>query len=455
MTAGMTEEIANFIIRTEYSEIPEEAVTIAKNSIMDGLGVALAGTHEPAGIIISEYSKDMGESGDAIVIGRRSRTSPLLAALVNGTLMHALAFDDVATSWIGHPTAVILPATLALAETYRASGKELLEAYLLGCEVAAKVGQIGASKQDEFSWHNTSTIGTLGAAAACAKILKATVQETRMILGIAASEASGLRGNFGSMTKPLHAGLAAKNGVMASLLAKRGFSANESIMESPSGFASTFLGEKETSLRQFGLMLGEPFDILSPGRTIKPYPCCRDTHSCIDAALYLVKKHNIIANDVSRVEYQAGEVAGAVLHSPPNTGLQAKLNMEYCISIAILFSEVRLAHFTNEMVLEPKVQSLMEKISHHQGEDIEPMSGKIMIKLKNGIEYSHTVQRPRGAPENPMSEEELFMKYKDCASRVISPKGVEESLKLLSNLEGLSDLTQLTKIYNCENKSKA
>jgi 2-methylcitrate dehydratase PrpD len=454
MKGGVTEEIANFIIKTEYSSIPKEAIFIAKNAIIDGLGVALAGTHESAGITITEFAKDMGETGNAMVIGQGFRTSPLLAALVNGTLMHALAFDDVATSWIGHPTAVILPAALAIGETYKASGKELLEAYLLGCEVAAKIGQIAAPRQYELNWHNTSTIGTVGAAAACAKILKSNVHETRMILGIAASEASGLRGNFGSMTKPLHAGLAARNGVMASMLAKRGFSANESIMESHSGFASAFLGEHDSHLSQFDLSLGEPFDIISPGRTIKPYSCCRDTHSCIDAVIYLIKEHDISADDVACIEYQAGEVAGVALHSAPETGLQAKLSMQYCIAIALLFGEVRFAHFTDQMVLEPKVQSLMKKITCRQGEEIEPMSARVMIKLKDGKKYSHTVRRPKGDPENPLSQTELIMKYKDCASRVLLAEDIEESLELLSNLEDLNDLSELTKILARLNKLK-
>jgi 2-methylcitrate dehydratase PrpD len=280
------------------------------------------------------------------------------------------------------------------------------------------------------------------------------MHETRVILGIAASEASGLRGNFGSMTKPLHAGLAARNGVMASMLAKRGFSANESIMEDHSGFASAH-GEHGSHLDGFDRSLGGPFDIISPGRTIKPYACCRDTHSCIDAAIYLIERYAISAEDVACIKYQVGEVAGVALHSPPETGLQAKLSVQYCIAIALLFGEVRLKHFADELVLEPKVQSLMKKICRQQGEEIEPMSGRIMIKLKNGVEYSHTVRRPKGDPENPLSQKELVMKYKDCASRVISPEAVEESLKLLSNLESLNDLTQLTKMLICENESKA
>jgi 2-methylcitrate dehydratase PrpD len=454
MTGGVTEKIANFIVNTQYNSIPKEAIFVAKNAITDGLGVALAGTHESAGITITEFAKDMGETGKAMVIGQRFRTSPLLAALVNGTLMHALAFDDVATSWIGHPTAVILPAALAIGETSKASGKELLEAYLLGCEVAAKIGQIAAPRQYELNWHNTSTIGTVGAAAACAKILKSNEQETRMILGIAASEACGLRGNFGSMTKPLHAGLAARNGVMASMLAKRGFSANESIIESPAGFAGTFLGEKKFHLSQFDLGLGKPFDIISPGRTIKPYPCCRDIHSCIDAVIHLIKEYDISADNVAHIEYQAGEVAGVVLHSAPETGLQAKLSIEYCIAIGLLFGEVRLGHFTDEMILEPRVQSVMEKISSPGGEEIEPMSARVVIKLKDGKEYSHTIRKPKGDPENPISQQDLILKYKDCASRVLPDRVTEQSLRLLLNLESLKDLTDLTKIFICRRKFK-
>lgn len=450
MIGGITEQIADFIVKSEYSSIPKEAILIAKNSIIDGIGVALAGTQEPSGILISEYARDMGEMGGAVVIGRRFKTSPLLAALANGTLMHALAFDDVATSWLGHPTAVVLPAALAIGKMAKSSGRELLEAYLLGCEVAAKIGQVAAPRQHELSWHNTSTIGTIGSAAACAKILKSDVHETRMVLGIAASEASGLRGNFGSMTKPLHAGLAARNGVMAATLVKKGFWANESIIENPSGFAGAFLGEHEPYLSESDLGLGKPFDLISPGRTIKPYPCCRDTHGCIDASIGLVKESSISAEEISRVEYHSGEVAGVALHAPPTTGLQAKLSMQYCISVALLFGQIRLVHFSDEMILEPRIQSLMKKIDRSRHEEVDPLSARVTIHFRNGKEASRTVRKPKGDPENPLSQTELIMKYRDCASRVLSSRRIEESLKLLSNLESVNDLDELTNLLTLE-----
>ncbi len=444
----MIEEVAHFLVETEYGDIPADAVHIAKNAIIDGLGVALAGTHEPAGLIVSEFAKEMREAGGATIIGQEFKTSALLAALANGTLMHALAFDDVATSWLGHPTAVILPATLAIGEIAKVSGEELLEAYLLGCEVAAKIGQIAAPRQHELSWHNTSTIGTMGAAAACAKILKLNPHETKMTLGIAASEAGGLKGNFGSMTKPLHAGLAARNGVMAAALAKRGFSANENVLENPLGFSFTFLGEHASPPSRSDLSLGNPFDLLSPGRTTKPYACCRDTHGCIDASLYLKKTYGISAEDVSSVKYQAGEAAGVAIHRPPRTGLEAKLSMQYCIAVALLFGEVRLAHFADAMIAEPELQSLMEKISGFECEGIDPLSASVTVTLKSGEEHGHTIRRPKGDPENPLSETELITKFKDCVSGVLSPQGIETSLDILLNLEKLNDVTELTHLLS-------
>ena len=445
--------MAHFIVETEYGNIPADAVSIAKNAIIDGLGVALAGTREPAGLIVSEFAKETGETGGATVIGQEFTTSALLAALANGTLMHALAFDDVATSWLGHPTAVILPAALAIGEIAKASGEELLKAYLLGCEVAAKIGQIAAPRQHELSWHNTSTIGTIGAAAACARLLKADVHQTKMVLGIAGSEASGLKGNFGSMTKPLHAGLAARNGVMAAMLAKKGFSANESILEKHLGFAFTFLGERGSQPSRSDLNLGKPFDLLSPGRTTKPYACCRDTHGCIDASLYLKKAYGISAEDVSSVEYQAGEAAGVAIHRPPLTGLEAKLSMQFCIAVALLFGEVRLVHFADAMIDEPAVQSLMMKIRGSERKGIDALSASVTVTLKSGEKHSHTVRRAKGDPENPLSQTELIMKFKDCVSGVLSPQGIENSLEILLSLEKLNHVTELTHVLSLGSES--
>lgn len=187
---------------------------------------------------------------------------------------------------------------------------------------------------------------------------------------------------------------------------------------------------------------------------MKPYPCCRDTHSCVDAILYLIKKYNIAAENVAWVECQAPEVGGNLLiYSSPKTALEGKLSMQYCMATALLFGEVRLSQFTDEMVAEPRVQSLMEKVSYSHVEDVEGGGGKVTIKLRDDKEYSHTVHRAKGDPENPMSQPELILKFKDCASKILPAEDIERALKLLLNLEYLNDLTKLTNILTLETSS--
>jgi 2-methylcitrate dehydratase PrpD len=444
---SITEEIAAFIVETDYCQMSGEVVRVGRQAIADGLAVALAGCREPASMIIREYVREQGGRPESIVIGDGTRTSASLAALANGIAVHVLAFDDVSHSWLGHPAAVLVPAVLALGEKCRISGKAVLEAYILGCEVGAKIGRVVAAKQFERGWHVTSSLGSLASAVAAAKILRLDLNETRMAIGIAASEASGLRANFGSMTKALHPGLAARNGVVASILAKKGFSANENIVENDLGFIDTFAGGEEHNLVELSASLGAPFDLVSPGLTIKPYPCCRMTHSCIDAVLHLNKEHHFSVEDIARVECITSGLAQQIAtFRYPRTVTEAKLSMQYGIAMALLDGEVVLSQFTDTRIQDPKVQALMRKIEHVSGRDMVEENGEVIIKLQDGRECSHIVCRPKGDPMNPMSEKELLSKWQDCASLVLSPENVEKFLTLVLSFESLEDIMELAEV---------
>jgi len=450
---GATEEIASFIVNTGYSEIPQRAVAIAKRSVLDGIAVALAGSLDPGGRIISQYVRDMGGRPQAGVIGGGFKTSPPEAALANGTLIHALDWDDVSPSWmVGHPTATILPACLALGEVSRASGKELLEAYIVGFEVGSKLGIGIGGRHYEAGWHSTATLGTMGAAAAAAKILKLTAGEVRMALGIAASMAGGLRQNFGTMTKQLHAGIAARNGVVAAMLAKRGFTSDENILETPFGFFRVLGGGGEGDIVRMSQGLGNPFDIISPGVSLKVYPCCSEAHRCIDALFYLVRKHRFSPDDVvEMICHTSGVVPQILIHHSPQTGLQAKFSMEYLMAVALLDGEVSPEQFTDERVQDPRVQELMERVSYRHHEGVTGMEGlrlpeAVTVRLKNGREYSYQVERARGTPENPLTDEELNSKLRQCARLVLSGEEVETLLELVSGLEELGDISKLASI---------
>ncbi|MFC1974704.1 MmgE/PrpD family protein, partial [Chloroflexota bacterium] len=307
-------------------------------------------------------------------------------------------------------------------------------------------------------FHNTGIWGSIGAAAAASKILKLDSAHAKMALGIAASEAAGLRINFGTMTKPLHAGNAAKNGIVAALLAKKGFASSENALGGTLGFFKTF-GGGEYDMEKMTEGLGKDYLMLSPkGITIKHYPCCAATHSSIDAVLYLREEHHIKPQEVAEIECATTPLLKSVLlYHRPSKGLEGKWSLEYCIARALVSGEVRLKHFTDEQVSapEPEVQELMPRVKHVHPEELlelkdayPPEGVKITIKLKNGQSFSHTVSEPKGFAANPLSDDELIAKYEECASLRLSRKAIERSKELLLDLERVESIGELVDIVS-------
>jgi len=448
-----TEKLAKFIAETDFEYIPKEAVHVAKKAILDWVGVTIAGANEPVARILAEQVKRMGAIGEAGVICRAFRTSTDLAAWVNGTASHALDYDDTFPNAAGynfHPTVPILSAVLALAEKMSVSGKDVLTAYIVGIEVESRIGASMGRYSSEIGWHPTPVIGTMGAVAASANILKLNMQRVRMALGIASSLSSGLLQNFGTMTKPLHAGNSAKNGIVAALLAKNGFTGNESIMERNFGFCSMFSGGKVNGLGKNEQDLGKTWHIISPGISFKPYPCCRSTHSSIDASLYLRNAPGFDASQVVKIICKTSpqHLKLARFHRP-KSAYEGKFSIPYCIAAALLSGKVLLGDFAEEKVSDPEAQALLSKVEFlHPGEYHEdPMSlaQEVVLKLSNGAEYACRVDTPKGDPQNPMTEDELSMKFKDCARMSLPQIEIEKVLEMLGKLESLDNISELMK----------
>ena len=443
---GTTEQIAQFVVETNYGSIPVEAVRLAKDAILDCLGVMLAGSVETAGKIIAQYVGEVGGAPQAGVVSNDFKSSAPQAALANGTMAHALDYDDVLDLMTGHPTVPVIPVVLALGEMYHSSGRDVLGAYLVGVEVEGRIGSGIGRRHYAVGWHSTATLGTLGAAAAAAKMLGLDVTETRIALGIAASEAGGLRQNFGTMTKPFHAGNAAKNGIVAAMLAQKGFTADESILENPFGFCSVLGGEGEYDLASMTERLGNPFAVVDPGLIIKPYPCCRLTHRCIDAILHIVEEHHPAAQEVAEVECQTSHFLPQILtHHQPQTPLESKFSMEYCMARALLDGEMRMAQFTEEKVLDHQAQELLQRVKYVRPESTEGqrLPEVVTVTLRDGRRYSHEVLIPKGAPKKPLTTEELTIKYRDCARLVLPSETTERCLELVSHLEEIRDIAEL------------
>ncbi|HEY7489714.1 MAG TPA: MmgE/PrpD family protein [Candidatus Tectomicrobia bacterium] len=446
---ALTAQLAHRITETTYEQLPPMAVTQAKRALLDTIGVTLAGHREEAGRIITLWVQDAGGSQEATVLGTALYTSPALAALANGTLGHCLDFDDVTAHLRGHPSVVVAPVVLALGEALGASGTEVLTAFVLGIEVEAKIGKAMTSALPRHGWHPTAVIGTLGATAAAAKMLALEGTQIQAALGIAASKAGGLRQNFGTMTKPLHAGEAARTGVEAAQLAQRGFTADRHILEERFGFFNTFVGAGEFDLDVVLQDFGAPYEIVSPGIGVKPYPSCRQTHRGIDAMLELVHRHHLQADEVSEIVCEmSARAQDFLIHHRPQTGLEGKFSMEYCMAAALLHGQMGLAQFSDASVQDPRVQALLQRVRfEHPDQDAAdwetPMPDIIKVVLHDGRHVQQRVDIPQGDPELPLSWDALVAKFQDCAAGVLEVEQVQEAVQHLAHLEDLPTLQPL------------
>lgn len=454
-----TEEIAKFSAEISYEQLPTAAIDASKMAILDCLGVTLAGCQEISSKIISQYVRGVGKP-EAGVIGGGFKTSVDQAAWVNGTKAHALDYDDyfVPNHLVPyHPTVAILPAVLAIGEKYHLSGKDVLLAYVTGFEVEARIAMACVKQQYDLGWHATSTLGSMGAAVAIVKMLKLDEEKTRMALGIASSLSGGLRKNFGTMTKSLHAGNAARNGVVAAILAQSGFTADRSILDSPLSFCEALGGEVRYEAAKMNQGARTEFYIVSPGIALKPYPSCAYSHWAIDAALDLKREAVIAPSNIVEVECRTSSgLPHVLIHSHPATALESKFSLEFCVAIALIDGEVCLKQFSGEKVKDSAVQELMKKIKYvhppEMGSGLVDLKGEVVVRLQNGELYSRKVDVARGDPRNPLNKEELNSKYRDCVRLSLSPEDINKSLDLISHLESVNDIAELMDILTLKSK---
>ncbi|MGE0058606.1 MAG: MmgE/PrpD family protein [Dehalococcoidia bacterium] len=440
---GITEQLARFVGETTYESLPLELIIAAKRAWIDTIGVTLAGSREEAGEIGREYAKVTAAAEDALVLGTTTKTSPALAALANGIAGHALDYDDMSKGLNGHPSVPLVPAVLAIAERDGKSGRDALLAFVIGFEITAKIGNAMGPSSYSRGWHATSVVGTIGAAAAVAKLLNLDVTATRHALGIAVSMASGSRQNFGSMTKPLHAGLAARAGIEAATLASLGFTADETAIESPLGFGALY-SPADDWRPELVTDLGEPWDLVSPGLCVKQYPCCYNTHLALDAAFNASGRKQLTEADIAAIDVHVAEGSTpALIHHRPITGLAGKFSMEYCVTAAVLDGAVKLASFEDDAVARPEAQSLLRRVNISYGPEPE---ARVVVRLNSGEALNGLAAFEHGSDSDPLSWDELTVKYRDCASLVLTPEAVDASLKMLSDLESVASIRSLTDV---------
>jgi 2-methylcitrate dehydratase PrpD len=461
-----TGKFAKLIVDTTYESLPDEAIALAKRSFMDCVGAAMAGTPEKSSKLIVELTKELGGNNKCSVIGGGFKTSAPNAALANGLTTHVLEFDDASgEAWSAHPSAVIVPTVLAMAEHGHISGKEALLAYIIGLEAGARIGRAMREGHYEFGyvggWQNTATIGAMASCAAACKALKLNVEKTTMAFGIAGSMASGLnKANVGTMTKAMHAGIGARNGVIAALMGEKGLTASPTIFDGQWGFCSMFTNYRECHIYKLVDGFGSPWDVIDPGITFKPFPSCRATHPSIDAIFRMKRKHGIKASDIKEIVARTSVHLYEVLkyHRPQNV-IEAKFCLEYCIAIALNEGEVRLKHFKEDKWLkDSNIQKLMEKVRYEYPQPWETglnAPQQIVLKMNDGKSYTQKLSMPEtlGNPSNPVPKEELEAKFNECAEILLSSAEVSRANNLLNEIENLPDLDELMNLLNTKIKS--
>ena len=338
-----TETLAQWIVATKFEDVPAAAIEQAKKSILDYIGTATYGTTTPLGKIMLEFTREQGGNPQARVIATNLRTASTAAAFANGACGHAEDFDDLGGVG-GHPATVLTPTVLALADELHLSGRDLLTAWAVGYEIGTR---LSANNHTDRDWHPTAIYGTMGATAAASKLLRLDVEKTRMALGIAGSEAGGLRRNFGTMTKPFHPGQVARNGIIAAKLAAKGYTSDPDIIEGRQGYADNFGGDK-CNIPAMTKFLGKVWFLEEEGTRIKPWPCCGGNHQMLTGLLALIKEKKLKADEVESVEHIGPNIpcTGALLRTEVTQGLEGKFTMAYNISAALIDGKVDYETFT-------------------------------------------------------------------------------------------------------------
>ncbi len=452
---GATEKIARFVVETGYEDMPRAAVQKAKRTALDCLGAALAGITEPVSQAITAYARNLGGPSQASVFAAGLRVSAPDAALANGSIAHALDYDDCGAK-IGHPSVLVLPAVLSLGEQVGASGKEILAAYILGLEVEGKIALHADFKLMQGRLNHQTWYGSIGAAAACAKLLKLDVAKTRVALGVGANFACGLAANHGSMAGAMAAGNACRNGVVAALLAREGFTANPDIIEAKNGFYDTLVGGGRYDAERMAESLGKPFYIESPGIGLKKYPSCYHTHRALDGVFQLLGEHSLSDNDIAEIDVGTSERALRVLaFSEPATPYQAKFSMPHCVAAAVVDHQVTLETFTDHKMTDRGIVEARKKVHlsfpdvpiwpglADVGPDTEFVGNPVTIRTRDGQSYSARVDIPRGDPALPLTDDELMAKYRDCARSQLRPEEIERSVEMVLGLEKAADIGTL------------
>src|SRR6266850_1730084 len=448
----ITHSLADFITS---SLPPAEARHRAAIALCDTIGVILAGVPEPASNIVRKTITAECR-GPCRVLGTGDRTSAAEAALANGVAAHAHDYDDMCFVSMAHPSCALVPAALAAAESTGASGRAVLDAYIVGFEIECRLGLVMNPRHyHERGWHCTSSIGTLGAAAAAARLLGLNAPSTVHALGIAASLACGLKENIGSMVKPLHAGMAARNGVMAARLAQSGFIASEQSIDGPQGYLAAMDSQKPPAAFKDAIAdLGSRWEIIDTGVTVKLYPSCAATHPPLDVLLELKRHYGLTVENIAAIDVEVDSMTTRLLiYSRPATGLEAKFSMPFCAAAAIAFGHPTIETFHEDRIRDTRIQKLLPLVTLRANPSFDSMpplsQANVTVRVTDGRKVTDRANGARGYPGR-VSEDELATKFMACARRCISQTAAARAFDAFRAIESSPSVAELTNLCSAD-----
>lgn len=449
---NVAQQLAERIASARYENLPPEAIYWSRVAVLDTVGVTLAGAVEEAPRILEDVLDVDRSSGPSLVFGSSRRVRCLDAALMNGVSSHTLDFDNTSNTMAGHMSATMIPALLAAGEAYGATGKDVLLAHAVGFETGARFGHGLNFHHHEKGWHPTSTLGVFAVTAACARMLGLSAGQTANALGLSTSLAAGIKANFGTMTKPLHAGQCARGGLMSALLSRKGFTANPDAFEHKQGFFRVFNGEGNYDANPIVNGWGEPFDVTAPGAAYKQYACCAGAHAAIDASLMLVRKHGLFdPRAIERID--AWTPARRLAHTnrpEPNSALDAKFSVQYCVGRALLEGRVVFEHFEGDAYRDPGMRALLPRVhaAPHKSGQFAPDNNngaEVQVTLKDGHVMAAKVERALGrTAQNPIPLDQLQAKFENCAGRVLDSRSVARALQAIDRFEEIDSIADFT-----------
>lgn len=443
-SAPVTATLASLGQALADGELPDDALLLGKECVLDWVGVTLAGSAEPLSELLLAEIIEQGGHNQASLLGRNRMASTQQAALFNGSASHALDYDDVNTAMAGHPTVPVMPAAFALAEHRRASGRDLISAFVVGFETECRLGLLVNPSHYAKGWHATATLGTFGSAAACSALLGLNHERWTHALGMAATQAAGLKSMFGTMCKPFHAGKAAANGLLAASLAARGFTSNPEAVEADQGFAWT--QSPEPQLERF--LAGPPAGFALRSVLFKYHAACYGTHSTIEGVLRLKAANHLSTDDVTAIHLSVPESALSMCNiQDPNTGLEGKFSLRFTAALALASDDTSETAFTDGAVRDEALRTLLQRVS--VSGSAEALGGtEVAIQLSDGRCLTEKVDVNTPATDLELQWNRLAMKFNGLATPIVGARRAADITDMVSRLETLGSITELTKLLN-------